>query len=351
MKNYLIFIMIILILIYFIDISDDVFETFQNDNIDTDIKSNISLKEFNEKFNTDIIEIPLNTALIGFDLDSDKKFLNYNHGSGEYKYLTCTLKYWMEHIHTKLNKRKYYFFLCYVDGFKFDEVTVQNFIAYNINNPLPPLITFAKRWNDEKNYLLPDPFYTCKEQHTKQFKEIDAANVKWEDRLKMCIWRGTLSYGYNTNFFETDNKDNLNQRQYFAKLYKEGKYKKVNFEQEFTSITDQIKFKYILDMDGYTNTWDANVWKLYSGSVVLKVTSTWKQWYYDELKEWVHYVPVENDLSNLNEMIEWCDNNEPKCLEIIKNAKEFVVKYFDINFVNTRIIETMDKYFAITKQV
>jgi len=349
MKNYLIILLIVLFLIFFIDISSDfILEKFENDSTP---QINISLQDFNEKFKTNIINIPINTALIGIDLDSDQKLFNFNHGTGEYKYLTCTLKYWMEYIHPRLNKRKYYILICYVDGFKFDEINNQNFMAYNIDTPLPPLITFAKRWNDDKNFLIPDPFYTCKEQHTKQFKEIDTANIKWEDKLKMCIWRGTLSYGYQYNFFDTSNKFDLNQRNYFAKLHKEGHFKKVNFEQVFSSITDQIKYKYILDIDGYTNTWDANVWKLYSGSIVLKVKSTWKQWYYDELKEWVHYVPVENDLSNLNEMIEWCDNNENKCLEIIKNAREFVIKYFDINFVNNRTIETINKYFEITNQV
>ena len=348
MKNYLIILLIVLFLIFFIDISSDfILEKFEDDSTP---QINISLQDFNEKFKINIINIPINTALIGIDMDSEQKLFNFNHGTGEYKYLTCTLKYWMEYIHPRLNKRKYYILICYVDGFKFDEINNQNFMAYNIDTPLPPLITFAKRWNDDKNFLIPDPFYTCKEQHTKQFKEIDIANIKWEDKLKMCIWRGTLSYGYQYNFFDTSNKFDLNQRNYFAKLHKEGHFKKVNFEQVFSSITDQIKYKYILDIDGYTNTWDANVWKLYSGSIVLKVKSTWKQWYYDELKEWVHYVPVENDLSNLNEMIEWCDNNENKCLEIIKNAREFVIKYFYLNFVNNRTIETINKYFEITNQ-
>jgi len=346
MKNKLILIILILFLFLFIDyIQNSILESFQNEN-----KGNISLEDFNNKFNTNIINIPINTALIGFDLDSEEKFFNFNHGTGEYKYLECTLEYWKKYIHNMLNKKKYYILICYVDGFKFDEINVQNFMAYNINTPIPPLITFAKRWNDTKNFLIPDPFYTCREQHTKQFKEIDIANIKWKDKINMCIWRGTLSYGYSTNFFNNSNEDNLNQRMYFDKMYREGKFIKVNFEKVFTSITEQIKFKYILDIDGYTNTWDANVWKLYSGSLLLKVKSTWKQWYYDELKEWVHYVPIENDFSNLNEMIEWCEQNENKCLEIIKNAKRFVIKYFEINFVNNRIIKTLDKYFKVTNQ-
>ena len=63
----------------------------------------------------------------------------------------------------------------------------------------------------------------------------------------------------------------------------------------------------------------------YDSSVLLKVKSIWKQWYYDELKEYVHYVPVENDFSDLNERIQWCIDNNDKCEEITKNAKQFVI--------------------------
>ena len=169
MKNNLIFIILIFFLILFVNTSSNIIlELFENENyiINIPIGPNISLKDFNKKFNINIIDIPKNTALIGFDLDLEEKFFNFNYVTGEYKYLLCTLDYWMKYIHEVLNKRKYYFLICYVDGFKFDEIINQNFIAYNITTPLPPLITFSKRWNDKENFLLPDPFYTCKNQHT-----------------------------------------------------------------------------------------------------------------------------------------------------------------------------------------
>lgn len=370
MKNYLIIIMLIL---FFIIIYCDIIEKFNLEkfvdeeylenfidenygvieriNIDfsKEIKSNTSLKEFNQRFNTNIKELPFQTALIGFDLDSEQKFFNYN--NHEYKYLTCTLKYWMDYIHNALNKRKYYIILCYADGYKYDEINdIKWAVAFNTNHPIPHMFAFARRWDDKNTFLLPDPFYTCRGQHKKQFKEIDDANIKWSEKKNICIWRGYLDNGYATNFFDPSDKNNVNQRRYFVQLYKDNKLKNVDFQEVFTNITDQIKFKYLLDIDGYSNTWDATVWKLYSGSVLLKVKSTWKQWYYDELKEWVHYVPVENDFSDLNEQIEWCNNNESKCLEIIRNAKDFVVKYFDINFVNNRIIENTRIYFQLTNQ-
>ena len=96
-----------------------------------------------------------------------------------------------------------------------------------------------------------------------------------------------------------------------------------------------------MDIDGFSNTWDATVWKLYSGSVLLKTKSKWKQWYYDELKEWEHYVPIENDFSDLNDKIEWCIHNEEKCIKITENAHQFVFQRLNWERVKLDILSSI----------
>ena len=71
-----------------------------------------------------------------------------------------------------------------------------------------------------------------------------------------------------------------------------------------------MQYRYQIDIDGNSNAWGFLV-KLLMGSCVLKVGSGWKQWYYDDLRPWEHYVPVKPDLSDLEERIAWClDNDE-----------------------------------------
>ena len=65
-------------------------------------------------------------------------------------------------------------------------------------------------------------------------------------------------------------------------------------------------------------------WKLLCNSVVFKVNSHWEQWYYPDLKEWVHYIPVKGDLSDLKEKFEWALSHDAECQEISKNATKFV---------------------------
>jgi hypothetical protein len=124
----------------------------------------------------------------------------------------------------------------------------------------------------------------------------------------------------------------------------------VDYEDSFTSLQEQLTYKYILDIDGWSNTWDATIWKLYSGSILFKVKSTWQQWYYDELKEWEHYVPINNDFSDLNEKIEWCKLNDDKCKQIAKNAKKFVIEKLNLEYVNNKVVERTIKYFNDTNQ-
>ena len=50
-------------------------------------------------------------------------------------------------------------------------------------------------------------------------------------------------------------------------------------------------------------------------------------WYFPLLQPYVDHVPVNADLSDLEEKIRWCRQNDDKCREIAKNAMIFYEKY------------------------
>ena len=66
-----------------------------------------------------------------------------------------------------------------------------------------------------------------------------------------------------------------------------------------------VSYKGQIDIDGNANAWSGLYWKLRSNSVVLKVASPkqHKQWYYDRLIAWKHYIPVRSHLSDLGAMV------------------------------------------------
>jgi hypothetical protein len=314
---------------------------------------NLSLENFNAKFNTNIKGLSNRVAAVGIDTTTEPKFFIYVDYPTNSNYLGITIDYIMKHVHNSLNKTKYYFILCYNDGYKFnrDNLIENNnpygmFLSYpTVENPLKYVFSYAKRIDDTNSICIPDPYYCYRNQHRKQLKEIKDNYVRWLDKKEECIWRGDPNNSFNINFVNSEINGQLNPRQYLIKLYNNKKIKKFNYERQFTTISEQIKYKYILDIDGWSNTWDATVWKLYSGSVLLKVKSLWKQWYYDELKEWEHYVPINNDLSDINEKIEWCINNDDKCKQIVKNGNDFVVNKLNNAYVKNKTIEIFKEYF------
>jgi len=326
-KNIVVFIIILIIVIYYYIrlinekyVTDDSLQIITLDNSHIRI---INLDEFNKIFDSELVNLPYSLNAIGFD---NNNIFIYSNKSN---YITAKtfIKYWKDNIHIHMPKNKYYFILSVYDGYR-ERIEYNNdkYIEYNpsldeykdiveikVNKNIIPIFhknkyvfAFSKHNNDPFTILVLDRYYIAYNGYIDNKKIIDENFVEWENKKNECIWRGNLENGSVFNFFDINNKHNLNQREYFKKMYNENKIRNMNYSSEHTTIAEQLKYKYILDIDGWSSTWDGTFWKLYSGSILLKQKSIWKQWYYDELIEWVHYVPIENDFSNLNEQIEWC---------------------------------------------
>lgn len=88
-----------------------------------------------------------------------------------------------------------------------------------------------------------------------------------------------------------------------------------------------IDVRYAIDVDGVTNAWSNLFTRLLLGCCVLKIASPagYRQWYYDDLEPWRHFVPVSSDLSDLLERIEWCRANESRSEEIAHEGQRFAL--------------------------
>jgi len=87
------------------------------------------------------------------------------------------------------------------------------------------------------------------------------------------------------------------------------------------------RYRYTIDIDGWANSWVGLFQKLLCGSTVLKVESPngFRQWYYDRLKPYVHYIPVKSDLSNLEEAIEFALTNEREAEEVARQGRNLAL--------------------------
>lgn len=92
----------------------------------------------------------------------------------------------------------------------------------------------------------------------------------------------------------------------------------------------QADYKYIVNVDGHVNAFRLSL-EMSMGSVILLADSKYRIWFRRYLKEYVHYVPVSEDLSDLFEKIRWCREHDKECEQIAKNAKEFYQRYLKKN--------------------
>jgi hypothetical protein len=76
--------------------------------------------------------------------------------------------------------------------------------------------------------------------------------------------------------------------------------------------------RYAIDIDGHANAFSNLFIRLLYGCCVIKVESPlgFRQWYYDRIEPWRHFVPVAADLSDLTDVIAWCHGHPRECGEI-----------------------------------
>jgi hypothetical protein len=90
----------------------------------------------------------------------------------------------------------------------------------------------------------------------------------------------------------------------------------------FLTMADQSRYKYIIHVDGNVNAYRLLATML-TGSLILRVTSQYTSWADHMMQHMVHYVPVKADLSDLLDVIRWCERNDDKCKEIAQNGMNF----------------------------
>ena len=111
------------------------------------------------------------------------------------------------------------------------------------------------------------------------------------------------------------------------------KFKFTAGKHHFTPIYEQSKYKYLVYVDGHCAACRYG-FMMRLGSVILKVAPRQvadTMWYFPLLKPFVDHVPVKADLSDLEEKIRWCRENDEKCRIIGDNAKKFYEKYVSRN--------------------
>ncbi|XP_028937250.1 protein O-glucosyltransferase 1 isoform X2 [Ornithorhynchus anatinus] len=92
------------------------------------------------------------------------------------------------------------------------------------------------------------------------------------------------------------------------------------------SLVDHCKYRYLFNFRGVAASFRFKHLFL-CGSLVFHVGSEWLEFFYPQLKPWVHYIPVNTDLSNVRELLQFAKENDQLAQEIAERGRRFVTDH------------------------
>ncbi|KAF6715604.1 Protein O-glucosyltransferase 1 [Oryzias melastigma] len=98
-------------------------------------------------------------------------------------------------------------------------------------------------------------------------------------------------------------------------------------------LVDHCKYKYLFNFRGVAASFRLKHLFL-CGSLVFHVGEEWLEFFYPQLKPWVHYIPVKQDLSDVRELLQFVKENDDVAQEIAKRGQEFILQHLRMEDVS-----------------
>jgi len=124
-----------------------------------------------------------------------------------------------------------------------------------------------------------------------------------------------------THFSSKGEKIPVGKKEEYQKLQSLG----ISCIGDYVSMSDQANYKYHIDLGGGGGTtWTGTIQKLALPGVLFHHVTPTKDWFHDMLVPWVHYIPINTDLSDLREKYEWAESHPDEARRISENGTSFV---------------------------
>jgi hypothetical protein len=195
--------------------------------------------------------------------------------------------------------------------------------------------------NRDGQILIPDTDFLESKGYIKTRDYFDVNARAWNQRKPIAFWRGNTTGIRSEHSWKTIPRIQLCElcsgsqvRDLFdvgisglAQIPKAEKKALIDsgLMRDYVPILSSSQYKFQIDIDGNSNAWAGLFQKLLSKSAVLKIASPhgFKQWYYDRLIPWEHFVPVESSMGDLIEKTQWLMANDEKAMKIGQHGAEF----------------------------
>jgi hypothetical protein len=192
------------------------------------------------------------------------------------------------------------------------------------------VLAYCRHVGDPSVLLIPDSEFM--ETEFKRFTDRVRAHTGTHDQMRQKLyWRGSQNVNAGYSYVATPPAHPRNLLVKWASQPDRMVAPHVKFSDicdasfEKADIGEQLLYRYQLDVDGMVSAWSGLYWKLLSPAVVVKTPTHWEQWYYSQLRPFVHYVPV-NSFAELSDAFFWCSTHPEECAAIAAEATRFAEK-------------------------
>ena len=214
--------------------------------------------------------------------------------------------------------------------------------GFDSNPDLGPCFVFAKRKQVESLILVPDIKAMTGYSRLRKIIHEASQTMPWKDKISKTFWRGSSTGGR----FTLDNWDRFARTKLVLLSLQHPKEIDARFHsllqctQEVRQLMkrkglisssvkkeDHLKYKFLVDVDGNSCSYERYFWLLASNSLVLKQTTPNIQWYYGALEPYVHYLPIKEDLSDLLEKMAWAEEHDAESQAMAERASQFELSF------------------------
>lgn len=214
----------------------------------------------------------------------------------------------------------------YIFNFKdFDWIVVNTDDNHNgkeINNM--KIISYSTTTNDFSQ-VCPDFVFDCwKEVHIDNYQRVSKTLSelgKTPPKTDCLGWRGALTHENRNVLVKYDDK-----KKYDVEIIEWNRNNPNKLSaSNYVSLYDHVvNWRYLIDIEGRGYSGRLKLF-FFTKRVVFLQDRPEKEWFFPKLKPWVHYVPIDRDLKNLDENYNKLLNNPDLEKYIIENGYDFAM--------------------------
>lgn len=225
---------------------------------------------------------------------------------------------------------------------KFTELKKKNIEFYIYTGDAPrfihkrlPVLTYANIASN-LNYCIPDFIFDC-------WKEVGIHN--YSETVKKIVRSSKVPFAHSKLFWigASTNKTRVQFVNNFSNHPKincnliqwNEAYKPMSWE-------DHCMYQYLIDLPGVGYSGRIKG-LLFTQRLLFIVERHLVEYYHNNLKPFSHFIPIKEDLSDLEQWLNWADRNQDKVYEISKSAFNFAVKNLSADNALERMFEVINK--------